>query len=479
MIVNHALSIFARLRTLTILRLTSILSASVALPYEAVWAQGDPNSIQSALHAVGDLKFKDRLYASGGPKVLAVNNGLNITKVIIEGNHSISEHNILSRMQTREGRTFDADTFNLDIAELWRSEFFKDIRASLIPDKVNGTTQVKIVVTENRVIRNITFHGNRAFTDKDLLKYCGFKVGDPIGSHIVLAAKVRLEDYYQSEGFSQAIVEIVQGEKPDDTEVFFSISEGELERVEQIRFVGNVVFSTDLLKTKIGSRDGNRYLPKLTKYAKNKASSQQIHSDVVALTEYYRSLGYFDARIDRVVEYDDSGKWINLTFVVFEGQPYQVRNVKLEGNQYYPSEKLQPYLEVKGASEYRQNWKASDEVFLRDAYGAVGFIFCNVTARLELEPDTHVVDIVYEIDEGDIYRCSDINIHIEGDESYTKEHVPMNLMGNLRPNAIIDGRELNGAKRRLAHSTIFESNPANGMTPRIAVHPYDDQDDRE
>jgi outer membrane protein insertion porin family len=441
-------------------------------------AQG-ANSIQSALPAFSDPKFKDRLFASGGPIVQDAKNGKLVTKIIIQGNRSISESNILSHMQTREERIFDNDVFSRDVAELYNTGFFNSVRPTFTEDENAGTLEIKLVVAEKATIRKVTFHGNRVYSDKKLLKYCGFQVGDPISPHTVLAARNRLEEYYKSEGFNHANVEVYEGDKPNDREITYRISEGELERVDNIRFVGNVAFNTEILKTKISTHDSNRYIPNITTYMGNKAILDRIDDDRIALTEYYRSLGYFDARIDRVLEYDSTGKWVNLTFVIYEGEPYTVRHVSVEGNHYYSTDRIQPFLEVRDNSAYRQNKKINDERFLRDAYGAVGFIFCEVVARLDLEPENHIVDIVYEVEEGDIYRCSDINIHIEGDKSYTKERVAMNLLGNLRPNAIIDGTELNNAKRRLSNSTIFETNPANGVTPRISVKPFKFEEESE
>lgn len=475
-IVNRFRTELAALRKLPSLLSTVAVFSLMVLPKAPVFSQG-ANSIQSALPAFKEPKFKDQLYASGGPIIQDEKNGKIITKIVIQGNRSITESNILSHMQTREERIFDNDVFARDVAELYNTGFFNSVRPTFTPSEDGTSVEIKIVVAEKPTIKSVTFHGNKVYGDKKLLKYCGFQVGDPISPHTVLAARNRLEEYYKSEGFNHANVEVYKGDKPDDREIVYRISEGELERVDNVRFVGNSAFNTELLKTKIGTRDSNRYVPNLTTYLFNKASLDKIEEDRISLVEYYRALGYFDARIDRVLEYDDSGKWINLTFVIFEGEPYSVRNVKVQGNRYYSTEKIQPFLEVHENSPYRQNKKMNDERFLRDAYGAVGFIFCDVVARLELEPETHLVDIVYEIEEGDIYRCSDINIHIEGDKSYTKERVAMNLLGNLRPNAIIDGQELNNAKRRLSNSTIFETNPANGTTPRIAVKPFKFDDD--
>lgn len=70
------------------------------------------------------------------------------------------------------------------------------------------------------------------------------------------------------------------------------------------------------------------------------------------------------------------------------------------------------------------------------------------------------------------YRASDINVHIAGDNSYTKERVALAMVGKLRPGRIIDSRKIEGAERRLQFSQIFETNPQLGEPPRIDVQPF-------
>jgi outer membrane protein insertion porin family len=464
---------FTKLSNAYGLRSCLIVFAALNSFTSITYAQGSPDNIQSALPAFNEPSFKDRLYANGGPMIVDSKNGKRVAKVTIEGNQSISEHNILSRMETREERIFDMDVFSRDLAELHRTGYFQFVRPVI--SETEDCVELRLVVSERATIREVTFHGNQVYSDKKLLKYCGFQVGDPISPQTVLAARNRMEEFYRSEGFNQASVEAFEGSKPGDRKIVYRISEGELERVDNIEFVGNVAFSSELLQTKIQTKDSDFFIPKISRYFRNKAILDKIEDDEIILTEYYRSLGYFDARIRHTRKYDASGKWVTLVFVISEGEPYNVRNVSIEGNQYYATEKIQPFLEVLPNTEYRQVKKINDERFLRDAYGTVGFIFADVVARLELEPETHMVDIVYEIDEGDIYRCSDVNIHINGDKSYTKENVARNLMSDIRPGDIYDSVAITNAKRRLGSTQVFETNPANGEPPRLVIKPFDEE----
>lgn len=110
-----------------------------------------------------------------------------------------------------------------------------------------------------------------------------------------------------------------------------------MERIDKIRFVGNSEFSSEILKTKIKLRDARRGL---TQWMFNSADRGAMYDDQQALEQYYRRLGYFDAKVDHFYEYDDSGKWITLTFAISEGKRYYINEITVRGNKYHTDEEL-------------------------------------------------------------------------------------------------------------------------------------------
>jgi outer membrane protein assembly factor BamA len=142
----------------------------------------------------------------------------------------------------------------------------------------------------------------------------------------------------------------------------------------------------------------------------------------------------------------------------------------------YQPEELLPNMKMKSADSFLQTNKLKDEKLLRDVFGAQGHIFCDVEGEVIYQPD-HRVDIIYRVREGDIYRASDIRVHIDGD--FTKRHVVLQPLRNLRPGAIIDSRELENGERRLRYSTIFNTDPSRGEVPRIEVQPPEKVDDND
>jgi outer membrane protein insertion porin family len=422
--------------------------------------------------AFSDPKFSDRLYEVGGPRGRQATDGAPILSVKVEGNSSISENFIISNMQSREDRAFDKDTFNRDISALYRTNLFRKISPyfSESPEGVH----IRLIVDERPIVKAVYFRGNESLEDRSLTKHAGIQKGDPLDPISIKSARTRLIELYQDKGMNQVDIQVIKGLTKGDTEVEFLINEGPVERLNSIRFVGNQAFGSDLLKARIKSRDARGGL---TSYMFNRASDTKIQSDRDMLMGYYRSLGYFDARVEFRKDYNLKGNFIDLTFVISEGARYKIKSVSITGTKRYQPSELLPYMKMKEGEFFLQSKKQQDEKFLRDLYGAQGHIFCDIIGELVYQPNNEV-DIVYNVGEGDVYRASEVRAHIEGD--HTKERVLLQPLGSIRPGSIINGPELDDAERRLKFLQIFNVDPSQGTVPNIQVdRPEDSYGNRD
>jgi len=111
-----------------------------------------------------------------------------------------------------------------------------------------------------------------------------------------------------------------------------------------------------------------------------------------------------------------------------------------------------------------------DENALRVAYGGQGHIFADIKASPRFLEEPGQLDLVYQIEEGDMFRVGKINIHVAGDSPHTRRDVVLNRL-SLRPGDIVDIREVRASERRLKASDLFVSNPAEGEPPRIVIRP--------
>lgn len=451
---RHALS--AALASLLVLTTQALVSAQ-----GMQGGGGDPNAGNPAIQ---EPRFRDKMWEAGGPRLSGVNNGKLVTAIEITGNVAVSQHKILSHMQTRADRNFDEKQLQADLHELYRTELFRKITPTI--RDVDGGVVVRLEVLEQPTITEVIFHGNQRIDDRMLKKHCGIEVGDPINPFSVDMARQRLVDLYIEKGFNHAAITVREGNKASDRRVYFEISEGQLERISSVGFEGNVIFSDEVLKTKIKTRDSRRGL---TRYLFNVANLNTIREDADRLTTYYRSLGYFQARIDYRMDYNTTGDLADVKFVVDEGPQFFVRNISVIGNRFFSSDQLLGAMTLKSGEAFNLGKMSRDQKMLRNEfYGRKGFVFVDIQPEPRFLEEPGQLDLVYKITEGDVYRAGEIHVHIEGDSSHTQHNVVTNMIG-LRPGAIIDLRELEDSERRLRFSQIFETNPSQGQEPTIEV----------
>ena len=437
-----------------------VATASISL------GQAPGGGSSGGMPAFSEPTFRERLYQAGGIADREVHNGKTIVALIIEGNQTVSDSFVLSQMQSREDRPFDKETFNRDMGALYRTNLFRKIDSYV--DETPEGVRLRLIISERPIIRSVEFLGNERMNEGPLRKHAMLTKGDALDPISVNSAKLRLIELYKDKGMNQVDIQVVKGLRTGDRDVHFLINEGPVERINSIELVGNSEFSSDLLKARIKSRDARSGL---TKYVGNICSDLKLEEDRENLLGYYRSLGYFDAKVDYQKSYNLDGDFVDVAFVIYEGERYHVASVTIAGTERYDAQELLPSMKLMANEPFLLNKKLQDERFLLDVYGAQGHIFCEVEGEVVYQPDKHMVDIVYKVKEGDVYRASDIRVHIDGD--FTRRHVVLQPLRNLRPGEIIDKRELDNGKRRLFYSTIFNTDPSRGEVPRIEVSPVD------
>ena len=404
---------------------------------------------------------------SGTPSSKANDDKANkVAAVIVTGNKTIPTHQLLRDVSTRKGRYFDPDKLRQDVDALWSNPQISRVRGPYLKHTDEGII-VTIDLVERTAITEIKFIGNRGETDKNLKKAINIADGAPLDVQEIKMAKRKLEDFYKKKGYPKTQIEIIEGNEKGDSSVVFLIHEDEEQKIWKVNFEGNSIASSGRLKTQIKSKPG------ILKIWGGSVERDKIEQDITRLLTYYRSLGFFNARIGREIEESNDGKWLTLNFIIDEGPRYTIRNVSFVGNKSYASKDLLEMLELKPNSE-NQSPKFNvatmnrDVVSLQDLYGSMGFVHSRVTAEPRFLEEPGILDIVYIIEEGKQYVVGDINIHFEGG-SVTKRSVVLSKL-TLAPGQLIDAREIKKSENLLGRSQIFADGQT-GPRPSIVVRP--------
>jgi outer membrane protein insertion porin family len=394
-----------------------------------------------------------------------------VAGVRIVGYETTKEQFIQSQLKTRKDREFDPQVVQADVRRLASTGRFRTVKTYTqeTPDGVLVTFEV----VENPTIRYVRYLGNRNISDRSLDKQDGLEVGDSVNPYAIDEARRKIEEFYHSKGFPKTQVSVLEGDKPQDQGAVFVINEGQLERIASVNFVGNTIATDARLKTQIKSKPGFLWV-----LFGGKVDRKQMDEDIERLTSYYRSLGFFNARIGRELEFNDAGTWLSLRFVIDEGPRYVVRNLNVMGNEKFSSQDLLGKAELHSGDYFNQAKMNRDVRTLLDEYGSQGHIFADVQADPRFLDEPGELDLVYKIKEGGVWRAGEIDIHIEGEHPHTRESVVLNRV-SVRPGDIIDIREVRASERRLKYSQLFQNDPATGTSPQVVVRPPELQESVE
>ena len=394
-----------------------------------------------------------------------------VAEVIINGNQLLDEYDLMRKMKTRPGRFFDPDKLQQDVNQLWKTPGISRVKGPFLEKTPSGVI-VTLEVVETSSISEVKFVGNRGISDAALRRHTGLKDGQPLDVHQIRMAKSKIEEHYQAKGYPRTQVEVMEGGEAGDNRVVFLIHEDEKQRIWKVEFEGNTIAPDGRLKALVKSKPG--YFKLIGGLVKR----NEVEQDITRLTSYYRSLGFFNARIGREISESNDGRWLNLRFIINEGPRYRVRQVSFIGNQIYQGQQLEPLLELRpneeGSPEFNVAKMNSDVVILRELYGGEGFIFANIVAEPRFLEEPGLLDIVYKIEEGKQYHAGEIRVHYEGGSGVTRREVAMNRL-SVRTGDLINVQEIRNSERRLRAANIYASGgQGGGSPPRIVLTPADE-----
>ncbi len=263
------------------------------------------------------------------------------------------------------------------------------------------------------VYEDVNVAGNETYESSLLKKVAGVKAGDAVDPVAAENGRQKIEKYYGDHGKKNVRVSILEGNNSSNMQVVYVVDEGPHQRILWINIVGNSFVSAARLRKVIGSHS-------LTSSLTAEFNPKQVDEDVEKLTAYYRSFGFFHARIGRELDHHEKQNWVTITFVIDEGPRYSVRNVTFLGNRKLDDARLTKKLKLLGGQHFDANQQKLDLQTLRDEYGGEGYVLAKIEAedRFLAEPDK--LDIAYKIDEGDRYRIGRLNIETKGASPYTK-----------------------------------------------------------
>ncbi len=339
-----------------------------------------------------------------------------VEDIRIEGLQRAEPGNVLVTLPFRVGDTYTDEKGTLAIRNLFGLGLFKDVRIEVI-GKV-----VVVVVEERPLISSVNFVGIKEF-DKDTLtkalKDIGLSEGRPFDKALADRAEQELKRQYINRSlYGAEVVTTVAPAERNKVSLNFTVVEGDVAKIKELRIVGSKIFDQSTLKDQLDLSEPN-YMSWYTK--SDRYSQAKLNADLENLKSFYLSRGFLEFRVDSTQVAISSNKQdISITVNVTEGQRFVVSAVELEGYYLGRDSEFKSLVMIKPGQAYNitdvvQTTKAFSEYF-----GNFGFAFARIEQRTEVNRENSQVKVILQADPA--RRAYVRRINISGNER-TKDEI--------------------------------------------------------
>ena len=372
-----------------------------------------------------------------------------------DGPASISREKILANMRTRVGKPYDDKVVEEDIRNLYATGNVTNVR--IFGEPAADGVKVIVVVMAKQSISEVIINGPTKVKPTKIRKELTAKPGDPLNESTLEADRQKIITYYAERGFGEADVQYVveADEEKGTARVTFNINEGGKLSIRSVSFQGNQNVPTSDLKKVIKSKP-KFFLDFLNKGGK--VNTDQLTDDRNAIRDAVQSKGYIDAEISEPQLARDGSK-VDITWVIKEGPQYKVGNVKLEGGQLIPMDKLAKALRTKTGNVYSPQNVRSDIKAIEDLYGTLGYVDLRIGAAVNPASGQNV-DVEFKLEEGVQSYVEHVNI--SGNDRTKDKVVRREVL--VAPGDVYNTVRVDASKQRLLNLNYFS---------KVDVYPSD------
>jgi outer membrane protein insertion porin family len=372
-----------------------------------------------------------------------------IANIKVIGQGGIKEHFVITRsgLQPGDKIAIPGDAIANAIRKLWRTGLFSNVEIYKEDKNYPGVVFMIIKVKERGRLTTYSLVGIKEMEKDDIKEKIRLTKNDPITEFDKNKIANIIENHYIDKGYLFTNVEVI--EKPDTSKdngikLIINIDIGKKVKINEVNIYGNnSIADGKLLKSLKNTKGKSKIETDPKKYfqsddpdyhfnffdalgsisTKNVASVfedkvtlhifnsskftyEKFIEDKNKLIEFYNSQGFRDATIsvDSIVKLDEAN--ININITINEGKRYYFGNITWVGNQKYPDEILNLFLDIPKGAIYNRS-KLQEKLFFDPSGGADisslymddGYLFFQVTPK-EVRVVGDSIDVEIRVIEG-------------------------------------------------------------------------------
>ncbi len=205
------------------------------------------------------------------------------------------------------------------------------------------------------------------------------------------ADKINLIDKYNEYGYRDAEIicdSVYQSpKKPERVDIYIKVNEGRKYYIRNIIWVGNTVYSENLLNATLGMKKGDVY--------NKKQMSERLLEDEDAVSSLYLDNGYLFFNVDPV-EVNIDGDSVDVEMRIYEGRQAMINNVVISGNEAIYEHVIRRELDTKPGQLFS---KSNLQRSARELAASGHWDPEKLDIRPVPDPENGTVDIIYNLEQ--------------------------------------------------------------------------------
>lgn len=335
--------------------------------------------------------------------------------IVVDGVKKYSAPQILRFTGLVKGEKVDIPGQKISnaIKKLWSQNQFSEVEVYV--QSIEGDNVVlRFSLQDLKELGEVTFTGKGISKSKSekLAKDNNLKPGTKITNDLVSSLKTKIPQEYVNKGYADATIKIqdkANAKDPNLVDWTIEVEKGKRVKIDHIEFEGNEHVSDAKLRQKGFKETKQRRFGIKGILKPSKFIQEKYEADKRNLINYYNSLGYRDAQIEKDSVWRNQKNNYEINVKLKEGKKYYIGDITFLGNTTYSTEYLQKVLGYKTGDIYDAvgfNKKvgadggSEDDSDIKSLYLNNGFLFSNVTP-IEKSVDGDKVNLEIRITEGE------------------------------------------------------------------------------
>ena len=328
----------------------------------------------------------------------------NIKNVLINGNKRVSDETIKIYGEINNIKKYSEKNANKILKNLYATGFFENVEIKF--ELNNLIVNLKEYPVVNQLI--ITGEKSKKF-ENEIKKLINSKEKKSLNKSNLTKDVSIIKNLYSSLGYNFARVEAKLNKIDEDNfDLLFEIERGEKTKISKIDFIGNNNVRSKRLRDIIASEE-NKFWKIISR--NTVLSEDLINLDKRLLSNYYKSLGFYDVKISSNLAKIITSERAELVFSIEEGDRFFIGKISTNLDSVFDKELFVPLNKTykKFAGQYYSPFKVKeilDEIDELISNNNLQFVEHNVQEQINKDS----IDIIFNIFEGEKELIERINV---------------------------------------------------------------------